>query len=426
MIRKISCIICLFILSVLPAFSQETVLNATLLRADKLFINRRYEDAVQVYLKYLEKYPKDYYAERQTALCYNKLNKPDDAIDHWPLVVESSEATEKDYLEYGKSLLTNNRIPEAKKIFTVLSRSKDKSLAAWGKMYLNPAELYIDSASVKVVEVIGLNTELPQSCPIIFKDKMYYTSDMVRSPRMFFTLNDEETQRIGGALKKDSLQLFPSILNEKLHTVPVNGSFCFSPDGATLYFTRAVSSRELKAKGSETYFKYQIYTLTMSTLNNEVPEIKPFRYNTPDHDLMHPSISADGKHLLFASDMKGSAGGKDIFICEWTSNGWGAPINAGPQVNSAGNEVFPAFTEDNTLYFSSDYKPGLGGLDIFFAPLSTTKDKMFEEAENVGAPMNSRYDDFGIFILKGGHKGYLSSNRKNNTDDDIYYFFKKK
>jgi len=406
-------------------FSQE-VLNSTLLRADKLFINRHYEEAVQVYLKYLEKYPKDYYAERQTALCYNRLNKPDDAIDHWPIVAESSDATEHDYLEYGKSLLANNRIPQAKKIFMVLSRSKDKSLAAWGKMYLNPAALYIDSAATRIVEVKGLNTDLPESSPVMSSGKFFYVSEAVRSPRMFYALSNEETQHVGGALKKDSLNLFPSIIFEKLHLLPISGAFCFSPDGAFFYFTQAVSNRDLKVKSSVPFFKYQLYVLTLSTLGNLEPEIKKFKYNLPDYDFMHPNISKDGKRLFFASDMKGSLGGKDIFMCEWTSNGWGVPVNAGVEVNSPGNEVFPFISEENTLYYSSDHLPGLGGLDIFYAAPSATKGKLFEESENAGANMNSRFDDFGVLVLKGDKKGYLSSNRKNNTDDDIYYFYKTK
>lgn len=402
----------------------QEVLNNTLLKADKLFIDKRYEEAVKVYLKYLEKYPGTYYAERQTALCYNKLNKPDDAIDHWPLVVESSEAGEKDFLEYGKSLLANNRIPEAKKIFMVLSRSTDKSLAAWGKAYLNPAYFYEDSASTKIVEVNHLNTELPESSPVILRDKLYYVSEKTRSPRMFFALSDEETQFIGGAIKKDSVNLFPSVISEKLHTLPVCGAFCFSPDGAYLYFTRAVSNRELKIKSQTPFYKFQLYILTMSTLNNVEPEIKKFKYNQPEYNFMHPVISRDGKKLFFASDMKGSLGGKDIFMCEWSANGWSKPVNVGSQVNSPGNEVYPGIAEDNTLYFSSDHIPGLGGLDIFYASPSTTGDKLFENAVHAGANLNSRFDDFGIFILKGGKKGYFSSNRKNNTDDDIYYFIK--
>jgi hypothetical protein len=202
------------------------------------------------------------------------------------------------------------------------------------------------------------------------------------------------------------------------------GPFCFSPDGAYLYFTRAVSNRELKVKSQNPFYKYQLYVLTMSTINNVEPEIKKFRHNLPEYDFMHPVISKDGKLLFFVSDMKGSLGAKDIFVCEWTSSGWGKPVNAGPEINSRGNEVYPYITENNELYYSSDHLPGLGGLDIFYALPSTAKGKLFEESENAGAPLNSRFDDFGVWLLKGGSKGYLSSNRKNNTDDDMYYFYK--
>lgn len=305
----------------------------------------------------------------------------------------------------------------------MLSKSKDKSLAAWGRAYINPAALYIDSASVKILEVKGLNTEVSESSPFVFQDKFYYVSEMMRLPRTYYTLNDDETQHIGGALKRDSLFLYPSILNERLHVLPIRGPFCFSPDGSVLYFCRPVSSRELQVKSKEPFFKYQLYTLTMSTLNDLQPEIKPFRYNRPEFNFMHPCISGDGKHLYFSSDMKGSAGGMDIFVSEWTSNGWSAPVNAGSQINTAGNEVFPSLAGNNGLYFSSDHLPGLGGLDIFYAAPSANKDLRFEEAENVGAYMNSRFDDFGVYSDKAG-RGYFSSNRKNNTDDDIYYFFR--
>lgn len=414
-----------FLIRIFPGLSQEeTVLNGTLLRGDKLFINHRYAEAVDVYLKYLEKYPRDYYAERQTALCYNYLNKPDDAIDHWPIVVESSDATEKDYLEYGKSLLANNRIPEAKKVFVMLSKSKDKSIAAWGKTYVNPSILYIDSGATRIVEVNGINTDLSQSCPVSLNGKIFYVSELVRAPRLFYALGDEDTQHIGGALKKDSVHLLNTLIFEKLHILPIQGPFCFSPDGSLLYFCRPVSNRELLVKSDATFFKYQLYTLTMSTLNDEFPEIKPFRYNLSAYNFMHPAISADAKRLFFVSDMKGSRGGKDVFMCEWTSNGWGTPVNAGPEINSTGNEVYPFLAEDNVLYYSSDQLPGIGGLDIFAAQPSSTKDKLFEESENAGANINSRFDDFGVLISRGAHNGYFSSNRKNNTDDDIYFFYK--
>ncbi len=425
MTRKFYFVTATLLIFIQSGFSQE-VLDGTLLRADKLFIKKQYETAVLVYLKYLEKYPRDYYAERQTAICYDNLNSPDNAIDHWPIVVESSEATEKDYLAYGRSLLANNRGPEAKKIFLVLSRSTDKSMAAWGKLYSNPSALFKDSALVKVMEVKGINTELPEYSPVLFKEKLFYVSDKIRSPRTYYPVTDLNPQFVSAALRKDSLDLFPAIVFEKLQAMPIAGPFCFSPDGGTFYFTSIVSNEELKVKSPVPFYRYQIYTLTMSTMNNVQPDIRKFKYNSPDYDFMHPCLSRDGKKLYFVSNKKGSAGGKDIFVCENQNGNWGPPVNVGTEVNGPGNEVYPSVGEDGTLYFSSDNRPGLGGLDIFYARPSTSKEHLFEEAQNAGANFNSRFDDFGVLPLKGGSRGYLSSNRKNNTDDDIYYFIQDK
>jgi hypothetical protein len=74
------------------------------------------------------------------------------------------------------------------------------------------------------------------------------------------------------------------------------------------------------------------------------------------------------------------------------------------------------------LYFSSDQRPGFGGLDVFTATCSKVGNGFLEPAKNCGEPFNSRFDDFGVFVLAGGKKGYLSSKRKNNTDEDLYFF----
>ncbi len=423
--KKVLCsgLLILFVFS--STLKAQDVLNATLLKADKSYIRRDYQTALLYYIKYLEKFPRDYYAERQTALCYNKLNKPDDAIDHWPLVIESSEATENDFLEYGRSLLINNRAPEARKIFLVLAHSKDKSLSDWAKVYLNPKDLFKDSAATKVIEVNGINSEFPEFAPVMFKEKLFYVSDKNTSIRVYHAVNAIQSQNIAGALKKDSVSMFPTIIYEKLQAMSISGAFSFSGDGASLCFCKVMSNKELKIKSKEPFFRYQLFTLTMSTMDNYLPEVKPFRYNSPLYDFMHPCISKDGKRLFFASNMKGSLGGKDIFMCELINGNWSAPKNVGAEVNGPGNEIYPHLSEEGLLYFASDHKPGLGGLDIFYAKPASQKNKLFEASKNAGANINSRFDDFGIYVLKGGKKGYLSSNRKNNSSDDIYYFVSK-
>lgn len=135
----------------------------------------------------------------------------------------------------------------------------------------------------------------------------------------------------------------------------------------------------------------------------------------------HPSLSSDGTTLYFVSDRPGGYGGKDIWMAKGKGNSFDKPVNLGPEINTPGDEMFPCIRENGELYFSSNYLPGLGGLDIFKA----AKDEKGKwEVENMKAPINSPGDDFGITFSKGEiDKGLFSSNRKGSKSDDIYSFY---
>lgn len=402
-------------------WAQE-VLNKTLLKADKHYIRKEYAFAVLDYVKYLQEFPKDYYASRQAARCYDKLNDPYNAIDHWPVVAENAEVTEADYLDYAKCLLANNRVPEAKKIFLYLSKSRNASVAAWGKTYLQPAFAMSDTASVKVLELINVNTTMSEACPVFFRDKLFFVLS-TRTGRLDYKAQDKQaTESIKVFIPKDSLNFLPSLLFEKMQQLEVRGQVSFSKDGKWMYFSKALSNRDMGIKSKTPFYKHQIFVLNLSTLNTPFPEIVEFEHNLPEYNSMHPSLSEDGKRLYFSSDRKGSAGGMDLFVCTRKNSAWAAPVNLGPNINTNGNEVFPFIFADTVLYFSSDQRPGFGGLDVFTADYSSASETFLEPAKNCGDPFNSRFDDFGVFVLKEGNKGYLSSKRKNNTDEDLYYF----
>ena len=135
----------------------------------------------------------------------------------------------------------------------------------------------------------------------------------------------------------------------------------------------------------------------------------------------HPSLSSDGTTLYFVSDRPGGYGGKDIWMAKGKGNSFDKPVNLGPEINTPGDEMFPCIRENGELYFSSNYLPGLGGLDIFKA----AKDEKGKwKVENMKAPINSPGDDFGITFSKGEiDKGLFSSNRKGSKSDDIYSFY---
>ncbi|MDR2084591.1 MAG: OmpA family protein [Bacteroidales bacterium] len=138
----------------------------------------------------------------------------------------------------------------------------------------------------------------------------------------------------------------------------------------------------------------------------------------------HPTLTDDELTIVFASDRMGGLGGKDLYIAtrESTNSDFETPINLGNKVNTKGNEMFPHFRNDSTLYFSSDGHPGIGGLDLFYVYLDRNKIPKSLPI-NAGAPLNSSADDFGILFRPERNEGYFSSNRKGGKgNDDIYGF----
>jgi tetratricopeptide (TPR) repeat protein len=419
MIKKII-FIALLIFGIKNVCISQTI-NNKLIKADKLFIKQEFVDAAKVYESYLKSYPKDYYASRQAAICYKKTNNQDKAIDHWPNVIESSKVTDEDRLDYAKCLLANYRTQDAKMMINFLKTSPDKAIAAWGMAYTNFSQFYIDSALTHVTEIKGINTTQTESCPIILNNKLIFLSEKNKSSRIFIATGDDNKSVINSSVKKDDINFSDYLPYAKqLQNKGIYSSVSLTADEQTMYYSRSVASKELNKLTDSDAYKFQIYS---ANPNADKPEVAtPFMYNNAEYDCMHPCISKDGLKLYFASDMKGTLGGKDIFVCEFINGAWGAPKNMGLLINTPGDEVFPHISEEGVLYFASDTRPGLGGMDIFYAE-PNKDDGTFFTAKNAGFPINTQFDDYSIYILKGGKAGYFSSNRKNNLqDDDIYYF----
>lgn len=419
----------LLIVVLLQQAAKAQTIDKTLISADKKFISLAYADAAVLYEKYLAKNPKDFYASRQAAISYDKNNDHNKAIDHWTAVVDDSKATDKDRLEYARCLLANYRTDDAKRIFNDLSRSSDALVVSWSKAYLNMNAFYEDSALCKIFPLTGIGTDKPEFCPYLYKgnELIYVTEPSKNKPiRIFSAWSNEKFFAVYSAIRKDSVSFNKGkVFNKHIQGNFMNGPVTFRPDDSVMYFTRSAPKKEMKnAKSS--VLRLHIFYTEVNTYGFAHPELKPFTYNSARYDCMHPSLDATGKKMYFASDMPGTLGGKDIWFTEWQSGAWTKPVNLGPQINTPGNEVFPFITSDGILYFASDGKPGLGGLDIFYAD-PTGDEKLFREAENAGAPINTQFDDFGVYVQKDNKRGYLSSNRKNSLrDDDIYYFLNNK
>ena len=133
------------------------------------------------------------------------------------------------------------------------------------------------------------------------------------------------------------------------------------------------------------------------------------------------SVSADGRLLFFSSERPDGFGKKDIYVSAKEKNGdWGPAKNLGPAVNTEDNEDDPFISSDGTLlFFSSDGHKSIGGFDVMF---SIYKDAKWQDAQNMGMPLNTTDDDRYFVMNAKGDKGYFSSNRdsKNNPNQDIF------
>jgi peptidoglycan-associated lipoprotein len=193
-------------------------------------------------------------------------------------------------------------------------------------------------------------------------------------------------------------------------------SVAVSKKGDVMFMTRCP-----EAKGKE--LKCQLYVCKKQGPSWAEPELLPFNIDTVA--FAHPAINITGDVLYFTSKLAGGYGGKDIWMSTYSKKdkSWSQPVNLGPSVNTQGDEMFPYIADDDkTLYFSSNYHLGMGGLDIFKAEKDASG-KFTKAPENLKYPMNSAGDDFGIVFDGKKVRGYFTSNRDGGKgSDDIYSF----
>ncbi len=207
----------------------------------------------------------------------------------------------------------------------------------------------------------------------------------------------------------------PVKLNETINTEANEGSACLNRKRNTIYFTRCGVDKH-KAMGCAIY-----YAPKMGQKWGEAVQI----HINDSATIGHPAIAPDDSYLIFASDMEGGQGGKDLWYITYDkkSKTWDTvPKNLGPEINTPLDEIFPFVRADGTLYFASNGHYGMGELDIFKA--EKIGDMQWGNVENLKYPINSPANDFGIIFEGNRERGFFTSSRDGGRgSDDIYSFY---
>ncbi len=401
--------------------------------ADIYYTEFAYPKAAKVYEDIYKKDSSQYIVRRIAESYYKNAETKKSAFWYAKLVeLYKDKVSEESLFNYAQSLRSNGEYDKSDAILAKLNREELKNVKSETETLLQE-----DRYKGKIINVrnLAINTEYSDFGGFIHNDEFYFaSSDKVKSRRNriydwnaqpFLNLYksspklDDIEQEDGTNLKVVKVEE-KDILSKPINTRYHESNAVFTKDGQTMYFTRVNSLDGKKVvTDKKDVINLKLYRATLK--DGEWTDIYELPFNSDQYSVGHPALSPDEKTLYFTSDMPGTYGLGDIYKVEIKEDGYGEPVNLGKTINTAGKEMFPYVTADNTLYFASDGHPGLGLMDIFESKMGANGE--FSKPINLDKPFNSERDDFCFYTDETGKKGFFSSNRANGKgDDDIYSF----
>lgn len=396
--------------------------GAKLSVADEQMARGEYYDASKTYRKIYNKLTKREQRPQRGEVaykmgkCYQKLNMAARASASYQNAIRYGVTDSMARLYLAQSLHAEGKyVPAIKAYEEFLELSPSNPVALSG---LEGAKASAALKKNKTRWVVRqdklLNSRRADFSPMFNGDILYFTTTNEK-------VTGDKRSEITGMKKSDIWMSKKDEQGNRLRPEPVEGELnseldegimSFSPDGSTMYLTKA--RREPNANTG-----VEIYTSQRSDAKWSAPVKFEITADTVS-SYAHPAVSPDGNYLYFASDMPGT-GGKDIWRINLKERS-GSLENLGTDINTPGDEMFPYMLTDSIMYFSSDGHPGLGGLDIFCATLQPSGRWT---VTNMGSPINSEADEFGMTFLPGADhpQGYMSSNRGDGRGYDHIYTF---
>jgi len=271
--------------------------------------------------------------------------------------------------------------------------------------------------SLRIYNEKNINTANLESSPAFVGDKIGFVYTDNKS-KIFDKEIDESYFELGySTVNQDNSLQGRQIYNKRINSDLHEGPMSYDAHQNKLFFTRShKETRKIKGIETDTFY----LRIMSADLNIAKPNVSPINLNVEKYSVCHPSLMADGKTMIYASNNKGGMGGMDLYMAYFNGEEWSGSINIGIDINTSYNEIFPNILNDSILIFASDRTGGPGGLDMY---VSVLRNGSWDTPEILPAPLNSPFDDLGLIVRENGKSGHFASNRPGgNGKDDIYRF----
>ncbi len=427
-IRKCSILIILSLILATGATAQK----AKLRRAKTMMENLSYIDAIKVYSEVLQKKDNSE-AKINIAECYRKIGDAENAEYWYGQVVRLPEAQPMHMLYYGQALQMNGKCDQAKEWYTKYNQTVPNDVRGQelAKACDLQQELMTKNGDIYVIEPMKFNSNLDDFGPTYYEDGLVFASERDRGSAVkrehtwtglpFLELYYVQSKDMTKAKCSNYNFSKPKKFSDKINSKYDDAAVSFSADYNEIYFTRNNIINGKTGKSEDNIVKLKIFTA--KKVGDSWGEQESLPFNSDEYSVAHPALSTDGNTLYFSSDMPGGYGGMDLYKSVKENGRWSPPTNLGPDVNTEGNELFPVYHKSGKLYFSSNGHKGLGGLDIYVVTIQA--DGKPALLENLGFPINTTSDDFGLIMTDDGLCGFLSSDREGGQGRGDIYGFKK-
>ena len=402
-------------------YAQQDVLTT----ANKNYTNMSYSQAIKLYnalirggygsSELFENLGNSYYYQSNYALA-------NDSYDS--LFKRTEDVSKSTYYRYVNVLRSQNKQAAAdlwlNKLKNKFPESFERSRNSSDILTLTPNTLAVESIGFTHLGINSMYSDYKAS--YLGDSSIVFTSS--RDTRKFTSLKSPWTSESYSNLYQSNLSsdkdgFVVTKLKGSVNSSNNESSAIFSKDGKTMYFTRNNMLNGKIKTDSLNNVLLKIYQATFD--GKRWGSVKELPFNSNDYSCAHPALSPNEDYLYFSSDMPGTIGESDLYrVSILEGEAFGAPENLGAQINTLGRDTFPFITSDNLLIFSSDYRNGLGGLDLYYLDLNDNDTSIY----TFSPPINSSFDDFGLIYKVSEGTGFISSNRQETTtgSDDIYEF----